>query len=122
MRISDWSSDVCSSDLPTRSEARACTPKAPKRSNASAMGMRSDNRGRAISVSPILFSIGLCGLSGMRVRYIDYKRDIPGGRPNPWHHQGCGKTVRRSNRKMDVQGKSGYEHVDRGGCDCIKKK
>src|SRR3546814_9755172 len=46
MRISDWSSDVCSSDLSWPAQAESCPPAASSGASRSASGQRPESRAR----------------------------------------------------------------------------
>src|SRR3546814_11740858 len=113
MRISDWSSDVCSSDLygnPCRPSAHSPTPRRtpalPERYvGAQALFSGFTNSKDAVSRIPAIRQPR--GISS----------DIPQMPPNPAHKRG----PMVADRKSVVSGKSVSVRVDLGGGGIIKK-
>src|SRR3546814_13302000 len=119
MRISDWSSDVCSSDLPP--PRRAGNREPPERGrdllglssrSGGEAGAGSNPRGLlAVSSGPVNRGAGLSPLCD------DCGRLAAG----PELSRNCNANVVLA-RKSVVSGKSVTERVDLGGCSSIKKK
>src|SRR3546814_19237613 len=97
MRISDWSSDVCSSDLTTRPAEKRRAGIATKKGMAPAMSKR------IASKYKINRRLGV-NLWGRPKSPIN-KREYPPG-----------------DRKSDVEGKSVSVRLDLGGCRSLKQK
>src|SRR3546814_17880244 len=89
MRISDWSSDVCSSDLPTISRGVPCGTNIPNHASASKPGR----------------SFAMIGASGN----VPDREETPRMRPRPERHAPC------TDPKSVVEGKSVTVRVDLGG-------
>src|SRR3546814_17242619 len=126
MRISDWSSDVCASDLPAPPEGRA-------RRSAAAVGMARAGRNRAQGGG--VRHLGLCdkGLVAAQALAVPLQNDAD--RQPQLHGRPLGRDQRAAapgraaqpqelgtDRKSVVEGKSVAVRVDLGGRRNNKKK
>src|SRR3546814_13015521 len=105
MRISDWSSDVCSSDLrlagATKRSAIRRDKRVGRRLLVIALTAKKLDAGLGCHIPHVTFS---------RVRYFEGNFQHPGR-----------SAQRFSDRKSVVSGKSGSLRVDLGGCRYINK-
>src|SRR3546814_13107931 len=124
MRISDWSSDVCSSDLSAPGEYQVCglsaDQAAPVRMRSTRSGLPMKGRPKLIaSATPLARSASAPATSSSLLRISGPRKAarIAGDR--------YGTSVRPqvpSDRKTVVKGKSGSERVDLGDRLRIKNK
>src|SRR3546814_18827022 len=118
MRISDWSSDVCSSDLPG-------LPSAPRRSTAASQWCwRTWTRSSATPSGQVeggddlvLQRAHLGRGAGARAWDVDADFALVAARLAAHHHHAVGQ-----DRQSVVKGKSVSVRVDLGGSRIIKKK
>src|SRR3546814_15497146 len=121
MRISDWSSDVCSSDLAVRAElVEAPSFCGATRKNGPSTSSGRTDEGELSFVSRVPDPLA-----------ADRRRDLRAGRDGRLHRRQCSADGPRTrapahnrdrDRKSDVYGKSVSVRVDLGGRRTIKKK
>src|SRR3546814_16092486 len=102
MRISDWSSDVCSSDLQTVKQVRAQT-----------LGAGFSRAGTAAHADNV-------GAGAPRIEHVGYQL----GRVlqiRVQNNDGLARGLGQADRKSGGSGKSVSVSVDLGGCSTIKK-
>src|SRR3546814_16813099 len=104
MRISDWSSDVCSSDLPKNGNGR------------SSLRPTGTENASAITLSSLAFLI-------MRRKGLEMRDKLAGLKESnaPLYLQ-LARHLREQDRKRVVEGKSVSVRVDHGGRRSITKK
>src|SRR3546814_18387354 len=118
MRISDWSSDVCSSDLRRHQSSRSGADLARVARVLDTVALAARPRRRVVAVSPPDRSAAYraaCTSDSFR----------PGRRPTDfarWQGPAIRTATTPGDRKRVVSGKSVSERVDLGGRRIIKKK
>src|SRR3546814_12763978 len=141
MRISDWSSDVCSSDLHRKSPKGACLNYRARIGGADHGRHQGADRPREATAWNESSNRGSCRAdlyswcrqqSRLSVYLSGGRDDLQWDRPSPLRHNGCAfrpverpadrRTARHADRKSVVKGKSVSVRVDLGGRRIIKKK
>src|SRR3546814_18925981 len=107
MRISDWSSDVCSSDLASRRRRTNHRPRRPAHCGGAPCCWRSTSRTRLRRVA--FLQDGLTLLAHQRPKLLALARAFAGIRQ------------RQQDRKNVVEGKSVYVRFELGGLRLLKK-